>query len=246
MNETEFLAALARERHRFDRAMAWVARLAFTGPGEHAALVVSAIRTLEASALSGREVDRRCRIVIESVRQDEALLKLIVAGVQGVQPCALNAIRGALPSHLRPLARPRQAPSTQPAAPTIATPQAAGPQAAAPPPLEAEVPSVPTVVLVGTEVEHSANHAMLNRSGFHPIRVATLELLWTVAQTGLCGFVVGPSAWTGLDEQAQHDAVARLCSWSTFTFARISLDGLAEAVARQLPSLLEVGLGRSS
>lgn len=246
MNETEFFAALARESHDFDRAMTWLARLVFTSPGEHAALVISAIRTLGASVLSGREVDRRCRIVIGSVRQDEALLKLIVAGVQSVQPCALNAIRGALPSHLRPLARPRQASSTQAAAPTIATPQAAGPQAAAPPPLEAEAPSVPTVVLVGTEVEHSANHAMVNRSGLHPIRVATLELLWTVAQTGLCGFVVGPSAWTGLDEQAQHDAVARLCSWSTFTFARISLDGLAAAVARQLPSLVEVGLGRSS
>ncbi len=247
MNETEFLAGLARESLDFDRAMGWLARCAFSGQGERAALIVAAIRTLAASALSGREVGRRCRIVIESVHQDEALLIRIVAGIQGVHPSALNAIRGALPSHLRPLAitQPRQG-TTTPAAVPVATPQTAGPRPLAPSSFEAAMPPVPTVVLVGTKVEHAANHTMLNRSGLHPLPVASLELLWTVAETGLCGFVVAPSAWTGMDERAQHDAVARLCSWSTFTFARISLDGLAEGVARQVPSMLEVGLGRSS
>ncbi|MBL0195660.1 MAG: aminoglycoside phosphotransferase family protein [Myxococcales bacterium] len=87
---------------------------------------------------------------------------------------------------------------------------------------------------------------MLNRSGFSPLRVISIERLWTIAKTGFCGIVVGSSAWTGMDEQGQRDAVKRLCSWSTFVFARISLDGLGEAVARELPSLLELGLGRSS
>jgi Ser/Thr protein kinase RdoA (MazF antagonist) len=247
VNKTEFDVALAGEGRDFDRAMGWLARRTFANPGERAAVVASAIRAIASSALAIREIDRRCRMVINSVHQDEALLKLVVAGIQGVHASALNAVRSALPSHLRPLAMARPAQGDlSPTTEAIATLTASSSPIVALPSPEAELPLVPTVVLVGTEFEQAANRAMLNRSGFHPLGVSSLDLLWTMDRQGLCGIVVASSAWSGLDVQGQDDAITRLCSWSTFTFTRISLEGLVEDIARRVPALLEVGLGRST
>jgi Ser/Thr protein kinase RdoA (MazF antagonist) len=251
MNDADFIDALGGDSRDFDRALGWLSRRAFASPTERAAFVVSAIRSLASSSrLSGREIDRRCRLVFDRIRQDETLLRLVVAGVQGVQASALNAIRSALPSHLRPLAVAHTPGSSLPpssASPSTFIEATTGDSSRnVSPHVHERSQQIPTVVLVGTEVEHAANKAMLNRNGFEPLRVATLDALWTVAHTGLCGFVVAPSAWSGLDEQGQRGAVDRLCSWSTFTFARLSVVGMADSIASQLPTLLELGLGRPS
>lgn len=245
MNDAEFMAALCGESRDFDRATGWLMKRAFVGPAERAAVVSAAIRTLASSVLSGREIDRRCRVVIESVRHDEGVLMQVVTGVQGVQPSALNAIRGALPAHLRPLAVAR----TSQAAPVLPrsefTTTSNGGDEAVPRQVEQISQQLPTVVLVGTEVEHSGNKAMLNYNRFEALRVASLEKFWDVASTGICGFVIAPSAWVDLDQAVQRVAVERLCSWSTFTFARLALDGLNTSIASTIPSLLEAA-GRAA
>lgn len=246
MTDAEFMSALIADSSDFDRAAGWLARRTFVGASERAALVAAAIRAVASSKLTGREIDRRCRVVIDSVRHDEGLLRQVVVGVQGVQPSALNAIRGALPSHLRPMAVARtttDASSPSPSA-IAKTSGDGGGEAVAPQP-EARAPRLPTVVLVGTEVEHSGNKAMLNHNHFESLRVLTLESFWDVASTGICGFVIAASAWTDLDEDGQRLAVERLCSWSTFTFARIAVAGLAASIASNIPALLE-SAGRSA
>jgi hypothetical protein len=87
-------------------------------------------------------------------------------------------------------------------------------------------------VLIGTAEEHVRNEGMLRNAGLDPLRLPSLEPLWNIAPTGLCGFVVGASAWGQVPQADQRRAVRRICEYSTFIFARVCLDGLAPATAR--------------
>jgi len=87
------------------------------------------------------------------------------------------------------------------------------------------------VALVGTPQEHVRNEALLKRFELNPLRLPSLEHLWNVASTGLCGFVIGGSVWRELPESDQRGMLRRICAYSTFLFVRVCVDGLAPSVA---------------
>ena len=189
--------------------------------------------------MAGRELDRRIRLLFGALKPSETELRTAIGRLRDANPAALNAIRSALPPSLRPLTVLNQ----DAAEPTATSDQPSGeeipPRA---PSVHVSILEEPrrflSVAVVGTESEHSANFALLRRNAFLPVRVSNLDLLWQVAVTDLCGVVIAPSGWIGLSEEQQGEAVRRLCTWSTFTFIRISLQGLVDGVAASLPSVL--------
>ncbi len=87
------------------------------------------------------------------------------------------------------------------------------------------------VALIGTSDEHVRNKSMLANANIAPLQIPTIEQLWELAITGLCGFVIGASAWEHVNQTDQKRTLRRLCEYSTFLFVRVSIDGLSSANA---------------
>lgn len=237
-SDEELKLLLGGDTREFDRALAKVALQHSAGGPERAAYIADVVNSLSSTGLAGRELDRRIRLLFDALRPSETEFRTAIGRLQDASPAALNAIRSALPPSLRPLTVASQATTIASGATPQAEPPPRVPTPPGPLPTFDESRHFQTVALVGTETEQSGNVAMLNRHGFQPLRVPNLEALWQVAATGLCGFVVAPTGWLGLSEQQQRDAIVRLCSWSTFTFARLSLQGLADSISGWLPSVI--------
>lgn len=223
----------------FDQALSGLKRRQPASSDERGAGLTDIVRAISSSSLSVREVDRRIRLVVRTLAPTESELITALRGGHDMPPAARNAIRSALPSNLRALAVSSQTlPEVAPI--TITSPAHAPP--AEPPAARIPEPLVRpfhSVVLVGMQDEHTANVAILNHEGFYPLRVGDLQALEKVLPEGACGFVVAASAWRGLTETAQQGAIERLCSLSTFLFARISLVGISTSIAGRLPAVLQ-------
>jgi len=205
------------------------------GPADPAGALTAAVSVIaRAVGLPTRERDRRIRLLVGRLSPAIGDLAGFLAGLRTTAPSALNAVRAALPEEFRPLA-------------LAAGP--AGVAAPAPRPVVGVGPTVPadggvpgsgamfTVALVGTESEHTQNAALLRGSDLKVLRVATIGQLQQVGPSGLCGFVVAPSAWSGLDEVGQREAVRAVAGLSTFLFARVATDGLLTPVAADAMSV---------
>lgn len=205
------------------------------GPTNPAAALSAAVTAIAGAArLPIRERDRRIRLLVGRLSPGIVDLAGFLVGLRTIAPSALNAVRAALPPEFRPMALVAHVATTTPAA---ARETAAGLGS----PSDGAVPAFGAmfgVALVGTEVEHSNNMALLRDSDLKPLRVATIAQLQELGTSGLCGFVVAPSVWSGLEEEGQRAAVRAAAELSTFLFARVALDGLSPAVAASAMSIV--------
>lgn len=188
----------------------------------------------EQPGIARREFDRRFRLIVSAIVQDDSTaLQAVANHLRTKSPEALNAIRTLLPAELRHFA----------VQPVPGTPLSAAPPAdEATAKVHIELVSNGTesqpsskfraVALIGTPEEHVRNESLLKNANLDPLRLPSLEHLWNVAPTGLCGFVVGASAWGQVSVADQRRSIRRICEYSTFLFIRVSVDGLAPAVAQ--------------
>ncbi|HVT87721.1 MAG TPA: phosphotransferase [Tepidisphaeraceae bacterium] len=187
--------------------------------------------------ITRREFDRRFRLIVSEIVRDDSTstaLQAIASHLRDSLPEALNAIRTLLPAELRHVAvQTRSGPQS-----SIATPPAVMSLAK----FEAEPVSTDAgsqvssrfsaVALIGTPEEHVRNESLLKSANLAPLRLPSLEHLWNIAPTGLCGFVVGASAWGQVAESDQRRSIRRICEYSTFLFVRVCVDGLSPAIAQ--------------
>jgi hypothetical protein len=174
-----------------------------------------------------REFDRRFRLIVAAIVQDNAEALPVIAGhLRTTSPEALNAVRTLLPPELRhvtvqSVAQPVKPPSDV-VLPTLAWSRLG----------QSQVTSrFSAVALIGTPEEHVRNEGLLRSADLDPLRLPSLNQLWDVGQTGLCGFVIGGSAWGQVPQSDQRRSIRRICEYSTFLFVRICTDGLSPAIA---------------
>ncbi len=182
-----------------------------------------------------REFDRRFRLIVGTIVEGApAALQAIAGPLREASPEALNALRTLLPADLRHVAAPPRT-TTQDQAPLQTAARSVAPSEVAStkePAQTLEFSAYSAVALVGTPDEHVRNEGLLRRHDLQPLRLPSLDHLWTIASTGLCGFVIGGSVWRQL-QVSEHNRVIRLiCQYSTFLFSRTCMDGLSDEAAR--------------
>jgi hypothetical protein len=191
-------------------------------------------RLTEQPGITRREFDRRYRLIVSAIVQGDSIaLQAIASHLRVASPEALNAIRTLLPAELRHVAvqpRPGSPPSV------TVRPLSGSTLAFQDEPIaslsESQISSeFNAVALIGTPEEHVRNESLLKNAGLVPLRLPALDDLWNIGPTGLCGFVVGASAWGAVAESDQRRAIRRICEYSTFLFARVCVEGLSAAVA---------------
>lgn len=225
----------ASDTVEFDRALH---RLRSSSPANISAQpgrVINLVTQLKGQpAITRREFDRRLRLIFaEIIFDDSTTLQAIADQFRELAPEALNALRTLLPADLRHLALPSRSPQpltttkTEPADSIILSSQRRDDNDLA----QEGTDAFAAVALIGTQDEHVRNEGMLKNANLTPLRCGSMDDLWALATTGLCGFVVAPSVWNNLDEAAQSGAIDRICRYSTFMFVRIGLDRLLPAVA---------------
>ena len=217
------------------RAIHQLRRAAPAGLAANLPLIGELASRLKAEpGISKREFDRRLRLIVATVAQgDVSALRTLAAHLRTTSPDALNSIRTLLPAEQRHFARS----TTSRRRITVRTYRRAQdgdllpPAGTIPDSAAAREPSkYRAVALIGTEAEHVRNEALLNGDQLVPLHLRCLDDLWTLAPTGLCGFVVGGSVWRQIAEADQRATVRRICEYSTFLFARVCIDGLGPAV----------------
>jgi hypothetical protein len=225
---------LSTDTVEFDRALHKLRRNAAGLASDESLVGNLAARFKEKPGITRREFDRRFRLIVSEIVQDDSkTLQAIASYLRETSPEALNAIRTLLPAELRHVAvQPRGGPQ----------PSAVAPVVTQIPKFEVElVPDVPdsqvssrfsAVALIGTPEEQVRNESLLRNAKLHPLRLPSLEHLWNIAPTGLCGFVVGASAWGQVSETDQRRSIRRICEYSTFLFVRVCVDGLSPTIAQ--------------
>ncbi|MGD9691418.1 MAG: phosphotransferase [Phycisphaerales bacterium] len=186
-----------------------------------------------AETLPTRERDRRIRLLVDRLSPAISDLASFLTSLRAAAPNALNAVRAALPPEFRPLAIVSLLDATVPAPQRGVTAERVAPADGDSPAFGAMF----GVALVGTESEHTQNTALLRDSGLSSLRVETISQLEQLGPSGLCGFVVASSAWSGLDEGSQLATIRTVAKLSTFLFARMATDGLSTAVAARAISI---------
>ena len=191
-------------------------------------------RLAKQPGITRREFDRRFRLIVSAIaRQDSTALQAIAAHLQRVSPEALNTIRTLLPAELRHLAvLPRAGLDGFSTATPFIKPATSPQPEPAPESTASGSGQYSAVALVGTTQEHVRNEALLKSFKLDPLRLPSLEQLWNIASTGLCGFVIGGSIWRDIREPDQRQMICRICKYSTFLFVRVCVDGLVPSVAQ--------------
>lgn len=219
----------------FDRALVDLRRNAAAPAANPEFLAALAVELRNQQGITRREFDRRFRLIVSTViEHNAASIGAIASHLAGTSPEALNSVRTLLPAEMRHLAIQHRPAADRP--PTSAAPphdvnQTKNEAVTIAPSETAKDSKFRAVVLIGTAEEHVRNEGMLRNAGLDPLRLPVLEQLWNIAPTGLCGFVVGASAWAQVPQADQRRAVRRICEYSTFIFARVCIDGLAPGVA---------------
>jgi hypothetical protein len=222
------------DTREFDRALYQFRDIAAV-PAANPALLANLATELKGQVgITRREFDRRFRLIVSAVIERDASAVTAIATHLSTVPETLNSLRSLLPPEMRHLAIPARTISGH--LPTVAvcpsSLESAERDARADSLEDSGDSKYKAVVLIGTEQEHVRNDGMLRAEGLDPLRLPSLEPLWNIAPTGLCGFIVGASAWGQIPEAEQRVAVRRICEYSTFLFARVCLDGLAPAIAQ--------------
>ncbi len=220
---------------KFDRALFQLRRNAAI-PAANPPLLSNLARDLRNKAeIPRREFDRRFRLIVSTViEHDPGAIRAIATHLGEMCPEALNAVRTLLPAEMRHLAIRIRNMSDRPSATVDPRPEVPEANAATACNTSEQLSDSEyrAVVLIGTTEEHVRNEGMLRNADLDPLRLPSLEHLWDIAPTGLCGFVVGGSAWGRVPQADQRRAVRRVCEYSTFIFARVCLDGLAHDIAQ--------------
>ncbi len=219
----------------FDRALVLLRRNADV-PAANPSHLSSLVTDLgDRLGITRREFDRRFRLIVSTIIDHQpAALRAIASQLAESSPEALNAVRTLLPPEMRHLAIQARPQSSHPTVTTTAATRVLAANVST----TLESPNQPpdtkyrAVVLIGTTEEHVRNEGMLRNANLDPLRLPALDQLWNVAPTGLCGFVVGASAWGRIPHDEQRRAIRRICEYSTFTFVRVSVDGLAPVFAQ--------------
>lgn len=230
------------DRLRFERALVALPR----GEPDAALVAEAALVIAAAPGLGHRERDRRLQLLLSGRCSVAAILKLVDA-IRSVAPGAINALLALVPPDQRvgpaaPKAGPaHSAGGEEPFAP--AAPKHA--QGGAPPSGDAgDDPTVPTVVLLGTEAEHDHSMRVLRGWGFHPQRHEGPVDPRHVVGPDVCGLFVGVSWWASLPPDGHAGRIRDLITESTFLFLRIGTDGLDPQVRAGLLQQYEDLLGR--
>jgi hypothetical protein len=224
---------LATETGEFDRALHRLRRVAADLRGNPSLIGGYALLLKEQPGITRREFDRRFRLVVSAIADDDPqALQAIALHLRDTSPEALNAVRTILPAQLKHLAV--QLPAGPRQVPAIAAVVKPVPQEA---PVRIVDPQQATgrfgaVALIGTADEHVRNEALLRSVNLNPLRLPTIDQLWDVVTTGLCGFVIGSSAWGHIPASDHRRSIRRLCEYSTFLFVRISVDGISPSIAQ--------------
>lgn len=226
---------LATETGEFDRALHRLRRVA-AEVRENPSLIGDFAQHLkEQPGITRREFDRRFRLVVSTIADDDAQsLQAIALYLRDTSPEALNAVRTILPAQMKHLAvqlpaSPQQAPTIAAIVKPVTEPQEAPVRNVAN--LQA-TSKFGAVALIGTTDEHVRNEALLKNANLDPLRLPTIDHLWNLVSTGLCGFVIGSSAWAHVPESDHRRSIRRLCEYSTFLFVRISVDGISPSIAQ--------------
>lgn len=180
-----------------------------------------------------REFDRRLRLIVTSiVGEDVPSLRSLADHFRRSSPDALNVLRTLLPVELRHLATPARPdlPRTD-TAPAPAAPAAEPSGETTPSPRQPPQPGrYNAVALIGTPDEHAWNEFLLGETELDPMCLPSLEQLWDLASTGLCGLVVGGSVWADVPAAEQRRTIHRICEYSTFLLVRVCVNGLAPEI----------------
>lgn len=221
----------------FDRALALLRAKRNASVDDPSRVFDLAKRLKSQTGISRREFDRRFRIVVATiVRDDLSALQAIAGLLREGFPEALNALRTLLPAEQRHVAiatppsdreEPQDSTDRQNAASDVSVPVLSSDAEDA-----TEQSEFYAVALIGTAEEHVRNRSLLQSHKLHPLTLSSLEELWNVAPTGLCGFVVGGSVWKQLNAREQSRSIRLVCQYSTFLFSRVCLDGLNQESAR--------------
>ena len=221
----------------FDRALLQLRRDARQLRASPNVLVDIAIRLQQQPGMPRREFDRRFRLIVGVIAADDTTtLRAIVDLLRETSPEALNAVRTLLPPEMRHVALPavrsssagQPAKMQQPPDPEVAV----RPSPSAGDAGDLDKSKFGAVALVGTAHDHARNEPLLVSAGLTPLRLPSLDQLWEIGPTGLCGFVVAGSAWARVPESDQRRAIRRICEYSTFLFTRVCVDGLFTPVAQ--------------
>lgn len=226
---------LSTDTVEFDRALHQLRRNAGSLSGNPSLISDLSARFKEQPGITRREFDRRFRLMVSAIVQDDSTaLQAIASHLRGTAPEALNAIRTLLPAELRHVAvQPRPGPQPSAATAPIVKPIPKSEDEPISSTAESQVSSkFSAVALIGTPEEHVRNESLLRNANLDPLRLPSLEHLWNIAPTGLCGFAVGGSAWGQVSESDQRRSIRRICEYSTFLFVRVCVDGLSPAIAQ--------------
>jgi len=226
---------LATDTVEFDRALHRLRRVTADVCGNPSLIGDLAQRLREQPGITRREFDRRFRLIVSAIVDDDvAALQTIALYLRGTSPEALNAVRTLLPADLKHFAvqLPAHPQQPQPIVPQI-KPIAVPPEEPGRTITQPQASSrFGAVALIGTTEEHVRNESMLKNANLDPLRLPTIDHLWNVVSTGLCGFVIGGSAWGQVPESDHRRTIRRICEYSTFLFVRVSVDGINQAIAQ--------------
>ena len=217
----------------FDRSICQLRKDSPTRLTDYLSSIVGLVTQLqEQPGITTREFDRRFRLIVATIAQNDiSVLQLIANSLRNKSPEALNSIRTLLPADMRHVAIPQRS-ITQTATSVSSTEKqiiSAAPEIREEPIQYSFSSEYRAVALIGTETEHVQNEGMLRGDELDPLRLTSIEDLWSLAPTGLCGFVVGGSIWRELNEVDQRRMIRRICEYSSFLFVRICLEGLSPA-----------------
>lgn len=196
-------------------------------------IVALASRLKTQPGITRREFDRRFRLILSAVVQDDLVaLQAIAALLRDTSPEALNAVRSLLPPQMRHLAKqPSASPQRSMGEPSELLPQGDAATSTGANASQESLEKFHAVALIGSADEHVRNEALLKSTNLKPLRQPTLDAFWDLAPTGICGFVIAGSAWRQIPAIEQRRAIRRICEYSTFLFVRVSIDGLDNSIA---------------
>ena len=226
---------LATDTVEFDRALHRLRRVTADVFGNPSLVGDLAQRLREQPGITRREFDRRFRLIVSAIVDgDVAALQAIALYLRERSSEALNAVRTLLPADLKHFAvqqpaHPQQSLPIVPQIKPIAVPPEEPGRTVTQPQASSKFGAV---ALIGTTEEHVRNEPMLRNANLDPLRLPTIEHLWNVVNTGLCGFVIGSSAWGQVPESDHRRTIRRICEYSTFLFVRVSVDGINQTIAQ--------------
>jgi hypothetical protein len=208
--------------------------------GDAVPQLVAAARVIAtAAALGHRERDRRLQLLLRGERGQATALRAVAEALHLEVPSAVNAVLALLPPTERVLPGPAAAALAGPLSPSSAV-NSSSSSAARTPPAATEPTAIadeglqPTVILLGSEVDHAANAGLLRDQGFQIQRYSADIDLRSVVVAGVCGVLVGRTWWQHLPQDRHASFFDSVVQESTFLFVRMATTDLARPLQERL------------